>query len=403
MDPGEHEMTRKFMTMAWLVAATTLPLSAQPRPAAATPRSATGTAPSSQPVDPAVLDTTALRASVDRKVRQLLEVLRSDRFKDRQAAQQALAGIEKGYLDSLFAAIDDADPEVRARILEAMATAMADAQLTRFMARLAPEDRKKMVRLQQTSPQIVTDAFSPAWNKRVKAIESLAAADDPDRLAEPLLIVSINHPSPDIVTAAMKAVSTGKYKSDSMVDSLCAILRQGDESDWSRLWYDREHTDPHFGALSALQAIKSPRAVPGLLALLRDHRDSYNMGIPVAEAIAAIDEKRAIPTLINGLADSSSHGSWGCNNVTITLAASDWNLMALVKLTGQSPGKYGFLSLPSEMGEGLRPYGFKDEKDRDAAIKKFREWWAAHKGDAEYKDLKPLDLPAPSAPPQENP
>jgi hypothetical protein len=64
-------------------------------------------------------------------------------------------------------------------------------------------------------------------------------------------------------------------------------------------------------------------------------------------------------------------------------------LLGLTKqgLDGYSIATYG------QQGMRCSMYGFTSDKDRTAAIAKFKKWWDENKNKPEYKDLKPLDLP----------
>ena len=145
-------------------------------------------------------------------------------------------------------------------------------------------------------------------------------------------------------------------------------------------------------ALEALAAIRSPHAAPTLLAVMqREYFFMADTDLPVPDVLAATGELRAIPTLLKrldaGKALYSERGGKG------SLAPCDIALWVLVKLTGGDVGQYGFIELPGYKDQ-LPAMAFADDDARKAALAKFRAWWEANKGQAPYKDLKPLAIPS---------
>jgi HEAT repeat protein len=224
-------------------------------------------------------------------------------------------------------------------------------------------------------------------------------------LAEPLVILCINHPWRTLADAAINAVVENSYRSDATVDALLKVITQAARTDWSHSWYDPRTPAAHLSALAALKSLKPKRAAPTLLALLGNKRSfDVRRSLALAQALAATGEKRAIPALIAKLKDTSTMSTWSFNNVKITIARSDPSLLALVELTGQGTGSYGFVTHDQRgMAHEQTIFGFPDKKARTKAIQKFKDWWTKHKDKPPYKGLQPLlvpDLPeaAPSQP-----
>ena len=343
-----------------------------------------------RPVDPS---TAQLRTEMALQVQRLVEMFRSQRYQDRQDAQASLAEINKAYLDALLSHADDKDPEVRSRVLDMLADAIAESRIKRVLAKLSPAQREKLLAFRQAHSQIFKDMFSLNWSIRLRAVKQIAQLPDPNAQAEPLLLLALEHPSRELVVAAAEAAAKGQYRSDEMVDALLDVLGQTPQNDWDQGYYDEEQMTPHIAVLQALQAIRSPRAAAPLLALLL-RGEGYNLQREgsLAEALAATGEKRLIPSLLEELKHSQAVSSWSGGGRTITFAQSDMALLAMVRLTKQDPANYKFVfpALDEHMGS---IFGFKDIKDRAEAIKQFKQWWEKNKDTEPYKGLKPLPLP----------
>jgi hypothetical protein len=110
----------------------------------------------------------------------------------------------------------------------------------------------------------------------------------------------------------------------------------------------------------------------------------------MGDALAATGEIGIIPHLLDKLSDTNIFWNTSWNGKQITSAQCDVPLMVLLKLTGQAPADYQVTITSGSP----RMVGFKDDKARQAAIKKFNEWWAQAKLLPRYKDITPIDLPS---------
>lgn len=365
--------------------------------AAERPATQPATAPASRPVD--------LEAAITRGVAELVEQFRRRRYKDRQAAQTRLLDLHRAYVNALTRYADDADPEVRARVLDLLGRLVAITRFERVLAKLPKPQRGKLVRLKKAHPQIVAGIFSLNWTRRLEAVKEIRKLKDDDGMAEPLLILCVNHPWRQLATAAIHAIGEKEYRSDATVDALVKVLLAAPREDWQRGWYDRNNPPTHLAALNALRNLKPKRAAPALLALMGSGPSfDVRRDMALGEVLAATGEKRAIPVLLGRLKNTSVRSTWSINNVRITIAPSDPALLALATLTGQMPAAYGFISQGHSYGPNQQQtiYGFPDKKARDKAIEKFKAWWTKHKDAAPYRGLTPLavpDLDKPDAPP----
>jgi len=347
------------------------------------------TRPASMPAD--------LPAAIRETVRSLVRCARSR--SDMQRAATDLRRMRTAYLRALARFADDPDPEVQVRLSDTIDRFVIAARLKRVLAKLPPDQRRKLVRLHTERPELVAEVFSPDLGKCVAAMKRIAEMDDPAALAEPLVVISLRHPAPELQAAAAGAASTGKYRGDTVADALTSVLERTSSREWSTGWWDQANPPKHMTALTALQAIKAARAVPALVELMRRERIGMNVRTLLAEAIGQIGDKRTIPLLLPDLAKTSSRYSWSRGRVSGTTAQADLALLALLRVTEQDPGDYNVIS----NGQfNFLQIGFASAQARQKAIAKFRKWWATHRSARPYRDLKPLrPAPAsrPSAPP----
>ena len=363
--------------------ATTTPAKAQSRPAATRP------SPAAPPVDELCL-------RVGRRVSLLVDAFRSNRLKDRRSAQAELLAVEESYLAGLAKQAKQGENQHRKLMASALTDAVVESRIARTLAKLDADWRSELQKFRQAHPETTRDLFSLSWSRTYKALGQLAEMTDFDSAAEHLIIGCLSHASLHVQVAAAKAAGKRKFRSDKLVDILCGIIIANRKKTWQPHWRHSSMPQIHIEALVALKEIASPRAAPVLLALLGESEDrNMHKQMALAEALAATGEKRAIEPLIKYLDRTESFGnmSWG-DKLTITVAESDAALMALVKLTGQDPKDYDFVTYPYQELPGIgKPHGFKDAASRKAAIKKFNDFWAAHGQDPPYRDLKPLPIP----------
>ena len=324
----------------------------------------------------------------------LIQGLASDDYKTREDAQAAVAATHRAYLEAVAEHTADKDPEVRKRAAAAMKAMAAEASCRHAALALDEAQRAKLDQFRQNHPGIFAGAFSPVAEERVEALKRLAGQDDPQALAEPVLVIRLADGSEKVQAAAATAAGNGEYKSDAVVDALVSVLVRNRGS------YDHYSPFPRAGggnpraqAMAALKEIRPKRAVPALLALMRD-RYAWSSGRnDLTELVALTKEKRAIPELI-GLLDVNPGGrmTWGSGPNAFSMTASDTVLMCLLRLTDQKPAKYGFVSPEEQFGE-RDIYGFTGDQDRNDAIAKFKAWWEENRTSEPYKDLKPLTIP----------
>ena len=379
---------RPFLTCGLLAAVAAVSAAAE------TERTQPPATPAKEP--PAYASPRQARLASD--VAEIVKRFRSRRYKDRQSAEAELLGLHRAYAETLTHFADDADPEVRVRIAEVLNRAIGISRFQHALARLRSADRKKMLRLKKSHPQIVDDILSPVWPRRIKAVGAIEKLDDPEALAEPLLVLCMDHPSKELAAAAIDAAIDNHYRSDAFVDALVATLIRTPQDDWRRSRYSSGSSTggplPHMAALSALKSIRPKRAAPALAAMMLDRTGGHNYRPShLADVLAATGEIRVIPRLIDGLKLTNVYSSWSFgNNKRITLAAADPALKALLLLTNQDATKYGLAHHPhNHYSETV--YGFPDAKAREKGVTMFKDWWARNKDKPPYNDMTPLDLP----------
>jgi len=369
-----------------------LALKAKPAGQAASTQTATSSAAETVDIPPSDLPERFAKQT-DRHV----EGFRERRFKTRRAEQRKLLKLHEAYLAAMASCADSENEQVRKEMLAAMADVIVHVRIAGVLAEMDRDNRGRVARLRDQKPEIVERFYGLSWRGQERSLKSIAQIEDAEALAEPLLIAALDHPSSSIVVAAAEAVKTGRYRSDELVDKLTdklfgAAADAVDYPAWRYYYGGEEQT----AILEALRKLESPRPVPKLIVLMQRGRARYDddNARMLADLIAAGKDKRAIPYLMEGLEATVSGHSWSSGSMTVTFASCDAPLMALLKLTEQDPAEYGFVYWPHDYGHRIKPYGFRDDKSREKAIKKFKDWWAKNKDEPPYRNLQPLPIPA---------
>jgi hypothetical protein len=283
-------------------------------------------------------------------------------------------------------------------LLGALADAVIEAGIHSAQFQLPPDLRGKLAAFLVDQPALARAAFDLNWSARVEAANALASRGDPGALAEPIVLLYLKDPTPQIAEAGLKLAATGRYRGDRLVDALDDMLTQATSNEWFQASYaGANQENPLVTILGALTRIHSPRAAPVLLELVIQRSASGQSCPPaLSDALIATGELGVIPHFLEALQDTRIIGnrSDGKGKV-ITSAPSDVPLLLLLKITGQDPGAYQLI-VTAEGGEHF--VGFRDDKARSAGIRKFREWWDKAKDAPPYKGLKPLSRPG-AAPP----
>jgi len=345
------------------------------------------------PSAPAIVDTGALRDALAARVHELARKLGAGRLRERTDAHGDLTRLHDTYLAFLLAHANAATPEVHGQLVDVLGDLVVEARLCSTRAALSPTDRKKFTELDRTHPQLLKNVFSLAVQRRLKAMERIRTMDDPNGLAEPIVLMGLRDPLPEMLVAAGRAAESGKYRSDAIVAALQQILIDTPDNAWNYGWYGRGDPParrPAMAAVTALQKIQNPKAPAVLLAVLIEGRSGrLDRDILLAGALVATGDKRVIPHLIPMLARSASRMSTRSGSKTVTMVSCDPFLMALIKLTGQDPKDYKFVDWP----HGDKYYGFQSDADRKAAIAKFKSWWRKNRSTPTYRKLGPIDVP----------
>jgi HEAT repeat protein len=325
------------------------------------------------------------------------------------AAQERLLEIQRAVLATLDPYVDDADLEVRLRVGEVLDEMIVEARVTRMIASLPPDQRSRMLQFRQSQPAIFALMMSQDWNQRVKAVGKLTRQSDPQRLAEPLVVLCLRHHSTELVTRAAEAVQRCDYRSDAVVEALAGALgRYQGEPEVRYGRYGRGVLSPALTICEALGNIASPRSARALIDALPGgaHSVGGNSSLiaPLIDALVSTGEKRAIPTLLDRLNgdDRSGRTTWSFESGTATTQTSDYAFYAILRLTSQAPSEYKMLVVASSpfnaFPGGRFSIGFarEKEKDRKDAYEKLKNWWAAAREKQPYTGLTSLEPPAKS-------
>jgi hypothetical protein len=322
-----------------------------------------------------------------------------------------ILAIQKATLDALGSFAGDGDLEARLRSGEVLEEAALDARVIRMEASLPRDQRTTLRQFRQAQPRIFLELLSPDWGRRVAAAGKLTRKTDPNRLAAPLLAMCLKHPSSELVNAAAEAVERCGYRSDVVIDALCAAMArfQNDPGAvrYSAYQGEVETISPYRAALGAMGSIGGPRAAAAMLDALLNNTRSGPVTSALTDAIVSTGEKRLLPTLIEKLNPSDRSGSlsWSTDGKTGTTLRSDLALWAFLRLSNQSPSRYGMLTMDrNEWGgamAGSLYVGFANDKDRQAAYAKAKAWWDENRKQPPYAGLEPLPPPARPAPPSQ--
>ncbi len=304
----------------------------------------------------------------------------------------ALLSLDMAYYQTLLDNARNEDPEIIARILSVIRRDIIDTRIRRVLAILPKEDGEKLRKFQEWKPQLFRDFFSSELSDRIRAAETVGNLKDPQCLAEPLLVLCIKHPSRELVSTAIEAVSKGNYRSETMVDTLIdTIETQGISVGRPYYGYDEDDSmPPGMAAMDALQSIATPYASARLFKLIfSNSMKDVDDDLPLAEVLATTGDKRLIPHLIKELKNTNTRTSRSTGEIHASYARSDAALLVLLRLTGQNIADYNLVYFKQYY---FCVFGFANDSDRKEAIRKFEEWWKENQSQPAYKDIEPLDL-----------
>ncbi len=320
-------------------------------------------------------------------------MLRCDAPPEQRAEQ--IARVFTAYTDALVAAAAEGEQEVRARAIDVLFRAALEARIGRTLLKFHPASAKTLRAFRKAHPDLLEGVFGRNTDRRVLALRRIAALEDPEGLAEPLLVLCLNHPAPEMRSLAARAAASEQYGSEALVESLGEMLIEEylshrTHADLATL--DGETpADPFDLALRALEKHPGPASAGPLAGLVLAQRwGGDEKAVQAAQVLAKTKAYGVIPAMRKSLGAWRKKGSSGFNGVRVTHAASDLPLYVLVVLTGQNPGSYGFIIHQSEHHAAI---GFADQDKRMAALKKWKAWWKAHEDEPPYKDLKPIEVP----------
>lgn len=331
----------------------------------------------------------ALRSRADA----LIDAMAAPRYRDRRAAQQSLRALHAAYLGALAEFADD--EALRDGVIETLGENVAEAAIARDLAGMDPPRRRRVQQFRAENPALFADMYSLSWTRQLAALRAVAKLPETDTRAEHFVLQAVEHASPLIAAEALNLLKTGRYRSDAVVDALCRIVEEQAPPNWRQSYYDSSKPAPHLAALEALEKIASRHAAPLLARMLLDpqHSSACRDGL-LATTLAATGEKRALPLLMDAMELKSYRSSSASRNgKTVSWQTGDTRLLAAIRLTGQKESQYGMTSLAEPYDRLATLFGFAEDSQRAAALKKFRQWWAENQDKPPYKDLTPLALP----------
>ncbi len=308
-----------------------------------------------------------------------------------QHARRRIRTLHRAMLEPLLAQADHEDAEVRIRVLESLDALARNSRILRVMAKLPPDQRRKLTTFRTRHQVVFDEIFSEDLEERTRAVGELVKIEDPDRLAEPLIAMLLRHPDAAFVKAGLQAVCDRKYDSRAIVDGL---LYRVNKSSGPGTWWDIDSSDSQAGlALEALRLIKAKRAARPLLEHLVKSENRYQLArsLKFAEALGATGEKRLIPTLLELLDERQQILGGSFRDTEYNTAMCDAPLLALIHLTGQRVQTYNMIAAFDPEYDDTA-MGFAKDADREKAIKSFRAWLAEQQAKGRYKDIEPFPV-----------
>lgn len=311
-----------------------------------------------------------------------------------EACQAALVALHEKYLDLILAGTDDDDQEVQMRLKQMLDQIAAQAEMKRALGSLTPQRRRKLAAFRKANPSLCRKVFSAKWSVRLEAVRSIVELEDPDTLAEPVLLLSLRHQNDDLAASGAHAACSGRYRSDAIIDALTGLLMRKASDSWDSFHSRPAQTSPYVTAAKALRQIKSKQAAPTIVALLCGKRfysrDKMSL---LTSVLIELDEKRALPHLIPLIGKRNVICTYSPDQPDEwTTTMGDMYLITVIRLTGQNHHVYGFKTSRFPTGLGGE-YGFATQEKRSKAIQRFRKWWDANKDKPPYKNLESLKLP----------
>jgi hypothetical protein len=330
-------------------------------------------------------------------VRKQVEDLGSPRQVRRRNAQSAILAIQNGFFNTIASQVTQEDPAVASQVLDQV---MSEAKLTVFLRDLSKDDRAKLLQFRKTQSAAVRAFFSDRSDVVAKTIKGLAI-QDPQCLAEPLILYYLKQDAPQQMAAAADALASGHYRSPAVMTALVQTLALSDVR-----YTDYANSPQMISVAKAVKTLRPPDAAPVLLAQMIGPTRSYNWNndAVIIDMLDSIGDKRAVPSAIAALragGQTTAMNSMNIDNKQITWNNTDSALYLAIRLTGQKASDYDLLV--HKWNEQSTMFGFAGDKERKAAVKKLLDWWDANKDQPEYKDLKPIVLPQLTPRPFRNP
>ncbi len=336
---------------------------------------------------PQLADHQELIGEITLAIHRLMMEFAGPRASRRDSAHSAILGIHEAYLQALVEQASGTNLTAAGGARRGLAGEAVSSRINAHLAELPAEQRAKLQQFRRLHADVIQQAFSSDVRTRIEGMKRLGGIADPQRLAEPLVIMCLTAREPGLVMASAKIASGGNYRSPETIQALHQVLMAQMPKGNLR----PSIPSPGWAALDALLAIGDQSTPPLLLSLmLSKSNPSWPTNAVLADALIKLDAKGAIPRLVEGLEGGATPRFKGViGQKPFTWAASDSMLQALLGLTGQKAEDYNLKE--ADIG-GVKVKGFAEPSDRQKAIKAFLDWWQKHKEESPYKGLKSLEL-----------
>ena len=327
-----------------------------------------------------------LRQEVEQQVKQM----HSDRPREREMAQQSLQQIHQQFLMPLEVA-RKSNLSV-GEYNEALADWIMEIRLAQMGSEMGMNQMAKVRKMRQVKPDILNLLISDDPRRQVAGLNMLHSWDDPEQLAEPLVIRAMRNNGFEAFQYVISLVSRDRYTSTAMLDVLLdlydgKITRPiSPTSPYAYLSDPANIRSQLIPVLSRFEDKRLPQILLGAL-MDRNNRQCYQAS-PIIAGLVKNKAIGGIPWLMENMTIDPVYSTTAWNNQKVTMAMVDSIIVAAIRISGQKDDDYKVKSI--SYGGPMSQFGFETEEARKDAVEKLRKWWEANKDKAPYRNASKI-------------
>lgn len=335
-----------------------------------------------------------LRQEVDQQVKQM----HSDRPREREMAQQSLLQIHQQFIIPLEVARKASLPA--AEYNEALSEWIMEIRLAQLGSELGMDQMAKVRKMRQIKPDVLNLLISEDPRRQVAGLNLLHSWNDPDQLAEPLVVRAMRSNSFEAFQYVISLVGRDRYTSTAMLDVLLDVYNgkmTRSISPTSPYAYLSDPMNMRYQLMPVLGKFEDKRLPQILLGALSDRNNRYCY--QSSPAIAGLVKNKAIgaiPWLMENMTIDQVYSTTTWNNQKVTMAMVDSIIVAAIRISGQKDEDYKVKSIG--YGDSRSQFGFETEEARKDAVEKLKKWWEANKDKAPYRNASKIVPQSPNEP-----